>query len=132
MMVRRAHESPDANTDMHAKFSKFGEIELDGERYTKDVVIQAGRIRKRKKKPSKSYRARYGHTPLSLDEVIPWHGQRLIVGTGAFGRLPIMPEVADEAERRGIELVALPTGEACQLIDECPDAEINAILHVTC
>jgi hypothetical protein len=117
---------------MHARLLQFGELEIDGRRFAKDVVIEAGRIRKRKKTPSKSYRERYGHTPLSVEEAIPWHGKRLIVGTGAYGKLPIMPEVADEAERRGIELVALPTEEACRLIDDCADSDVNAILHITC
>jgi hypothetical protein len=117
---------------MHAKLIQFGELDVDGRRFTKDVVIEAGEIRKRKKKPSKVYRDQYGHTPLSLGESIPWHGQRLIVGTGAYGKLPIMPEVTDEAEQRGIELIAVPTEEACRLIDDSPDVEVNAILHVTC
>ncbi len=117
---------------MHARLVKFGELDVDGQRFAKDVVIEAGQIRKWKKKPSKDYRDRYGHTPLSVGESIPWRGRRLIVGTGAYGRLPIMPEVTCEAERRGIELVAVPTEQACQLIADCPDAEVNAILHVTC
>jgi len=117
---------------MHARLVQFGELDVDGQHFAKDVVIEAGRIRKRKKKPSRLYRERYGHTPLSVDEAIPWHGQRLIVGTGAYGRLPIMPEVAEEAERRGIELVAVPTDQVCRLIEDCPDADINAILHITC
>jgi hypothetical protein len=120
------------NTIMHARLVQFGELEVDGQRFTKDVVIEDGKIRKRKKKPSKVFRDRYGHTPLSVAEAIPWSGRCLIVGTGAYGRLPIMPELADEAGRRGIELVAVPTEEVCQLIDDCPDAEVNAILHVTC
>jgi hypothetical protein len=120
------------NATMHARLVQFGELDVDGQRFAKDVVIEAGQIRKRKKKPSKVYRDRYGHTPLSVAESIPWRGQRLIIGTGAYGRLPIMPEVTTEAERRGIELVAVPTDEACRLIDDCSDAEVNAILHVTC
>ena len=117
---------------MNARLVQFGELDIDGQRFAKDVVIEAGQIHKRKKKPSKLYRDRYGHTPLSVDEAIPWHGKRLIVGTGAYGKLPIMPEVADEAERRGVELVTVPTDEACRLIADCPDAEVNAILHITC
>ena len=117
---------------MHARLVQFGELDVDGRRFAKDVVIEAGQIRKRNKKPSKRYRGQYGHTPLSADEAIPWHGQRLIVGTGAHGALPIMPEVIKEAKRRGIELVALPTDEACRLIDECDDADVNAVLHITC
>jgi hypothetical protein len=117
---------------MHARLVQFGELDVDGQHFAKDLVIEAGRIRKRKKKPSRLYRGRYGHTPLSVDEAIPWRGQRLIVGTGAYGRLPIMPEVAEEAERRGIELVAVPTDQACRLIEDCRDADVNAILHITC
>ena len=127
---RTVKEPP--NTNMHARLVQFGKLDINGKHFGKDVVIEDGKIRKRNKNPSKLYRDRYGHTPLSADETIPWHGQRLIIGTGTYGKLPIMAEVSEEAQRRGIEIVALPTAQACQLIDECPDAEVNAILHVTC
>lgn len=117
---------------MQAQLIAFGLIEIEGQRYDHDVVIEAGHIRKRGKKPSKRYRARYGHTPLSVDEAIPWSGHRLVVGTGESGQLPIMDEVVADAERRGIELIAVPTREACQLIAGVPRGEVCAILHVTC
>jgi hypothetical protein len=118
---------------MDARLISFGRIEVDGERFEHDVVIARGEIRKRKKRPSRAYRDRYGHTPLSLDEAIPWSTDRLIVGTGASGQLPIMPEVIEEAERRNVELVALPTAEACRLLAEAGEgASLAAILHVTC
>jgi hypothetical protein len=44
-------------------------------------VIDRGRIRKRKKKPSKRFRDRFGHTPLSIEEEIPWKCRRLVIGT---------------------------------------------------
>jgi hypothetical protein len=56
----------------------------------------------------------------------------LIVGTGAYGSLPITPEVNQEAMSRGVELVALPTADACGLIADIDPREVNAILHVTC
>ncbi len=117
---------------MKARFVDFGEIEIDGQCYDYDVVIDEGRVRKRKKKPSKAYREQYGHTPLSADEEIPWGGKRLIIGTGAYGKLPIMPEILDEAKQRGIEIVAVPTDEACRLISKEADKKIRALLHVTC
>lgn len=116
---------------MKARFIDFGEIEIDGQRYDYDVVIDESGIRKRKKKPSKVYRDQYGHTPISTHEEIPWGGKRLIVGTGAYGNLPIMPEVFDEAKRRGIEIVALLTDEACKLISK-EGQKVRALLHVTC
>ena len=57
---------------MKARLVRFGEIEVEGERYTHDVVIDGGKVRKRKKGPSKQFREKFGHTPLSAEEEIPW------------------------------------------------------------
>ena len=109
----------------------FGSIRIDGESYPHDVVIDRGQVRKRKKKLSRPFRDAYGHTPLSIEEDIPWDCRRLVVGTGADGALPVMEEVKREAERRKVELLALPTAEAIRSVrDEWKDT--NAILHVTC
>jgi len=117
---------------MEAKLLTFGEIEIDGECYDHDVVIEAGKISKRAKKASKSFRGEYGHTPLSVEETIPWGGKQLIVGTGMYGSLPIMPEIHEEAKRREVEIVALPTGDACRLLRKLKAKDTYAILHVTC
>jgi hypothetical protein len=113
----------------------FGLIEIDGERFDHDVVVERGQVGRRNKKASKPLRDRYGHTPLSLLEPIPWDCRRLIVGTGAEGALPIDDAVFAEARRRSVELVALPTDEACELLSTADAAELAdtaAILHVTC
>ena len=60
------------------KFS-FGSIRIDGTTYQYDVVIDRGQIRKRKKKPSKPFRDAFGHTPLSIEEEIPWKCSRLLL-----------------------------------------------------
>jgi hypothetical protein len=59
----------------------FGSIRIDGVSYDYDVVIDRGEVRKRKKKASKKFREAFGHTPLSLEEGIPWKCRRLVVGT---------------------------------------------------
>jgi hypothetical protein len=117
---------------MKAKWIAFGEIELEGRRYTHDIVIEAGVVQKRRKKPSKAHRGEFGHTPLSSDETIPWGGGRLIVGTGQSGALPIMPAVREEARRRGVAIVALPTPEALRLICDLDAKDLFAVIHVTC
>ena len=117
---------------MRARWIRFGEIEVEGERYTDDVVIDKGRVAKRVKKPSKRYRDRYGHTPLSAKESIPWGGKQLIIGTGESGSLPIMPDVWAEAERRGVEIVAVPTEEALRLLEKVDTKRARAVLHITC
>jgi hypothetical protein len=109
----------------------FGAIRIDGATYEHDVVIDRGEVRKRQKKASKKFRDEFGHTPLSLEEKIPWKCHRLIVGTGAYGRLPVMDEVEREARARRIKLLVLPTIEAIKALQEDPEGA-NAILHVTC
>jgi hypothetical protein len=115
---------------MHLGKFSFGSLQIDGRTYEQDVVIERGEIRKRKKRPSQKFRDEFGHTPLSIEEKIPWKCQRLVIGTGAYGRLPVMKEVKAEAERRHVELVVVPTREALRLIER--ESKTNAILHVTC
>jgi len=111
------------------KFS-FGSIRIDGVTHENDVVIDRGDVRKRKKKPSKKFRDEFGHTPVSVEEEIPWKCHRLIIGTGT-GALPVMKDVKSEAKRRKIVLVVLPTTEAIEELKR-QTKETNAILHVTC
>lgn len=117
---------------MKARLLAFGAIEVDGSRYEHDIVIDGGAVRKRSKKASKPYRAEFGHTPLSADEQLPWGGHRLIIGTGAYGSLPIKADVMEEARRRGVAITAVPTEEACRLISELDPHDVRAVLHVTC
>ncbi len=117
---------------MKMKLTSFGQISIEGKRYDHDVVIENGNVRKRQKKPSKTFRNRFGHTPLSAQEDIPWHGKKLFIGTGAYGSLPIMPEVYKEAKSKGVKVVAIPTIEVCKLVEDYKPTDINAILHVTC
>jgi hypothetical protein len=99
------------NGPMKAKLVEFGHLEIEGESYRKDVVIEAGRIRKRDKAPSKALVAKWRHTPLTAAEE---------------------PAVYEEAARRGVAIEALPTAEACRLLREVARDEVYAILHVTC
>lgn len=108
----------------------FGSIRIDGVAYTHDVIIDRGEVRKRNKKASKRFRGQFGHTPLSIEEDIPWKCRRLIVGTGT-GALPVMDEVRREAQRRKIDLLVVPTAEAISALKHDP-AGTNAILHITC
>jgi hypothetical protein len=108
----------------------FGTIRIDGVIYEHDVVIDRGQVRKRSKKPSKKYRDRFGHTPLSMEEEIPWKCRTLVIGTGT-GAMPIMKEVSQVARRRHIELLVLPTAEAIKMLQKT-SGDTNAVLHITC
>ena len=76
--------------DRKAQFTTFGAIEIAGQRYDHDVVIDGGKIRKRAKKASKAYRAAEGHTPLSLAEHLPW---------GAYQACWVHPAASSEPYR---------------------------------
>jgi hypothetical protein len=80
----------------------FGSLQIDDSTYEHDVVIDRAEIRDRKKKPSKKFRTEFGHTPLSVEEDIPWKCARLVIGTGAYGNLPVMKHLKREAELRKI------------------------------
>jgi hypothetical protein len=118
--------------DVTVEFGRydFGSIEIDGATYEHDVVIDDGRVRRRDKGPSKAL-GTVGHTPLSAAEEIPWSCRRLVIGSGAAGSLPVLDAVPEEARRRGVELVVVPTVEAIELLRSA-DEGTNAILHVTC
>jgi hypothetical protein len=115
---------------VHFDDFSFGTLRIDGSMYEQDLVIDRGEIRKREKGPSKKFRDQFGHTPLSIEEEIPWKCRRLVIGTGAYGRLPVMREVKFDAKRRPVELVIVPTSEAIRLMEK--ESAANAVLHVTC
>ena len=109
----------------------FGSIRVDGVTYDRDLIIDRGKIRKRKKGPSRKFRGAYGHTPLSAAEDIPWRCRRLVIGTGAAGALPVMNDVRDQARRREVDLVIVPTAQAITVLAKTTK-DTNAILHLTC
>jgi hypothetical protein len=109
----------------------FGSVRVDGVTYDHDLIIDRGKIRKRKKAASRKFRGAYGHTPLSTAEDIPWRCRRLVIGTGANGALPVMKQVREEAHRRKVDLVVLPTAAAIGVLTETTK-DTNAVLHVTC
>ena len=109
----------------------FGSVHVDGVTYEHDLIIDHGKIRKRNKGASRKFRGAYRHTPLSAAEDLPWRCRRLVIGTGADGKLPVMKQVHDEARRREVDLVILPTAQAIGVLT-ATTKDTNAILHLTC
>ena len=58
--------------------------------------------------------------------------ERLLIGTGAYGQLRPDPEALEQLRRQGIEVEALPTGEAVRRYSELDPRRTAAALHLTC
>jgi hypothetical protein len=109
----------------------FGSVRAGGVTYNHDLIIDRRKIRQRNKGASRQLRRAHGHTPLSAAEDIPWRCRRLVIGTGADGALPVMTQVRDEARRRKVDLVVLPTAQAIGMLSQVGN-DTNAVLHLTC
>jgi len=111
---------------------KFGAITVNGKVFKKDVVLENGNCRKRKKGPSKPQRPKYGHTPLTPLENIPWDCKTLVIGIGMHGKLPVVKEFKDEAKRRDVKLILRKTPAAVKYDLKNYGPDVNAIFHTTC
>ena len=106
---------------------RFGQVVVDGKEQRRDVIVLPDRV------VSGWWRAD-GHRLMlaDLDDVIEELPERLVVGTGAYGQLRPDPEALDELGRRGVEVEALPTGEAVSRYGELDPRRTAAALHLTC
>ena len=109
----------------------FGSVRVDGVTYDHDLIIDRGKRPSCACGSSRQFRGASGHTPLSAAEDIPWRCRRLVIGTGAAGALPVMNEVREQARRREVDLVILPTAQAITVLAKATK-DTNAILHLTC
>jgi hypothetical protein len=105
----------------------FGRVTVDGREETADVIVLPGRI-------VRNWRRRDGHSlvPEDLDEVLEELPGRLVIGTGANGRLHPDPVTLELLRRRGIQVESLPTDEAVRRFQELDPAATAAALHLTC
>jgi hypothetical protein len=106
---------------------RFGQIVVDGEEQTRDVIVLPDRV------VTNWWRAD-GHRLVlaDLDEVLAELPACLLVGTGAYGRMRPDPEALEQLRERGVEVEALPTGEAVRRYAELDPRRTAAALHLTC
>lgn len=106
---------------------RFGRIVIDGHEETADVIVLPGRV-------VRNWRRRDGHSLVldDLDDVLDELPGRLVIGTGANGRLRPDPVSLELLRQRGIQVEALPTDEAVRRLRELDPAATAAALHLTC
>lgn len=106
----------------------FGEITINGEKYTADVIIFPNRVKG-------SWWRKEGHSlhPEDLDEVIEENPEILVVGTGAYGKVKVPTDTQEFIESEGIELIVEKSEQACETYNELTDEkEVVAAIHLTC
>ena len=105
----------------------FGRVLVDGEEHTKDVIVLPSRV-------VGAWWRREGHGLVleDLDEVLDELPERLIVGTGADGRMRPDPGALQQLRAREIEVETLPTPDAVRRYGELDEARTAAALHLTC
>jgi hypothetical protein len=67
-----------------------------------------------------------------LEGVLEELPERLILGTGAYGRMQPDPRAIEQLRAREIEVESLPTPEAIERFGELDSARTAAALHLTC
>src|SRR6266567_4315459 len=92
---------------------RFGHLVVDGKEQTRDVIVLPERVL------TDWWRAD-GHRLVLADlgEVIDELPERLVVGTGAYGEMRPDPGAVEQLRQRGVEVEALPTGEAVRRYGE--------------
>ncbi|OGO21450.1 MAG: hypothetical protein A2144_03330 [Chloroflexi bacterium RBG_16_50_9] len=107
---------------------RFGQIIIDGKKYTSDVVILHDRVQA-------NWRRHESHklTLIDITGIIDGNPEALIVGTGAAGRMKVLPEVEEVTTARNIQLIIQPTGKACEIFNQLSSMQrMVAALHLTC
>jgi len=106
---------------------QFGLIVVNDKKYTSDVIIFPDRI--------KDWRRKTGHQLCLEDitEVMAENPEVLIVGTGAYGLVRVLPEVEQVVNAQDIKLITEATKKACNTYNQlCHSQRVVAALHLTC
>lgn len=106
---------------------RFGRVLVDGQEHTRDVIVLPGRV-------VGNWWRKEGHALVleDLAEVLDELPERLVVGTGAAGRMRPDPAALRALRERGVEVEVLPTEEAVRRFGELDPARTAAALHLTC
>jgi len=107
---------------------RFGHIVISGQSYTQDVIILPDRV-------LGGWWREQGHV-LNVGDLAPVFEaapQVLVVGQGASSHMHIPRTTREAIEAAHIELITLPTDEACQTYNRlCRERRVAAALHLTC
>lgn len=115
---------------MHIDRYAFGLLVADGREICTDVLITPAGVRDR-------WWRREGHVlgVEDLTELLEQHPERLVIGTGAYGRMRPDAGLDRELAKRGVTVEEMPTAAAVDRINELlrvGAAGWAGALHLTC
>ncbi len=105
----------------------FGRIKINGETYTKDVIILPDRV-------YHPWWRKEGHR-LSMEDLVEALSEEpevLVIGRGYAGVMRVPDDVVRALEERGIKVVVQKTREAVKTFNSLKDKRAVAALHLTC
>ncbi|MCO6041652.1 Mth938-like domain-containing protein [Thermococcus alcaliphilus] len=112
---------------------EFGRISVNRKEYSHDIVIYpSGKVERRKKWISKEkHGTSHKLDPEELKKYLKEDFEVLVVGTGIYGMLSLLPESRKLIE--GKEVIEKPTPEAAKVFNELrKKRKTLGIFHITC
>jgi hypothetical protein len=113
---------------MKVEHYSFGNITIDGQTYSSDVIIYPESV-------DSSWWRKQGHN-LQIEDlagVIKAEPAVVIIGTGYFGLMKVPKETVLDLEAKGIMVYVERTGKAVELFNELQkNKTVIAALHLTC
>jgi len=107
----------------------FGEIIIDGSRYTSDVIIRPDGV-------LANWWRKEGHNLCleDLEKALEAKPEVLVIGTGYSGLMRVPDALRRELEARGIEVIVKTTREAWRIYNELAGRgrRVVAAFHLTC
>jgi hypothetical protein len=107
---------------------RFGEIIIDGRRYSNDVIIYPDRV-------DGHWWREEGHSlvPEDVWEVLQTPPEVFVIGQGSSGRMDVSAETRSKLQDAGIEVIAEATERACETYNRLrAKRRVVAALHLTC
>ncbi|NIS82285.1 MAG: hypothetical protein GTO14_19235 [Anaerolineales bacterium] len=101
---------------------------IDGNTYQRDLIILPDRV-------LPNWWRLEGHSLANedLQQALPGPPDVLVIGTGVFSRMNVPEEVHRDVEKAGVEVMVLPTKEACESYNRLREEKfVVAALHLTC
>ena len=103
---------------------------IDGRRFVSDLIIyENGTV-------EDHWRRRHGHRllPEDISALLGSPPNRLIIGTGASGRMAVDESLLQKCSEYGIDVKTLPTGDAATHYNQETEkgASVAACFHLTC